>query len=139
NAVIDGLEADGIGVEHGPATIARESVARRIDDIDIAGAKSNTFRQDVRTLIDHRIETAFAYFRGARLALRHAETAAFGVKQFDDFLVDDALAVLIAVVTAPDLLPEPAALGQHCRRPVVGGVVVKAIATRHAGEVADVD
>src|SRR3569832_802103 len=44
--------------EHRPAAIDRPAVAVDPDDIDVRGAKRDAFLQDLRPLVDHRIEAA---------------------------------------------------------------------------------
>src|SRR4051794_19770530 len=50
------VEAYGIGIEHGTAAPCGETVAVEVDDIDIHGAKGNTFFDNARAFVDQSIE-----------------------------------------------------------------------------------
>src|SRR5215813_10956794 len=55
---VDLLEPDLVGVEHGPATVAREAVAVEVGDVDVARAKRDPLLEDSRALVDERPEAA---------------------------------------------------------------------------------
>src|SRR5690349_629088 len=58
HAFVHLLQADRVGVEHRPAAIAREAVAREVDDVDVGGAQRVAFFQDLRALVHERVDLA---------------------------------------------------------------------------------
>src|SRR5687768_2773340 len=45
-----------LSVEHRTATVAREAIPARPDDVDVACAQGDAFREDAKALVDQRIE-----------------------------------------------------------------------------------
>src|SRR6187431_141360 len=58
------LDAREFGVKHRPALSYREAVAVDPDDIDVGGTRRDTFLEDFRAFVDHRVERAFGDFLG---------------------------------------------------------------------------
>src|SRR5687767_4276602 len=50
------LQPDRVGVEHRPAAVRREAVTREIDHVDVGGAQRDAFLEDVRGLVDQRVD-----------------------------------------------------------------------------------
>src|SRR6266705_2683964 len=55
---VDLLEPDLVGVEHGPAAVARKAVAVEIGDVDVARAKRDPLLENARALVDEGPEAA---------------------------------------------------------------------------------
>ena len=51
-------QADAVGHVHRPALRSREAVAGQEHEVDVARAQRNAARQQLRALVDHRIEAA---------------------------------------------------------------------------------
>src|SRR5689334_9547687 len=58
HAVVHLLQADGVGVEHRPAAVAREPVAGEVDHVDVGGAQRVAFLEDLGALVDERVDLA---------------------------------------------------------------------------------
>src|SRR5690606_13290866 len=101
-------KADRIGVEHRAAAIAREAVARRPHDVDVARAQRDAFLEDADAFVHQRIETALADLLVAVLALLDAELARPLAQNLDRLriVVARAVAGLVAIVALARLLPE---------------------------------
>src|SRR5581483_5924007 len=108
------VQPDGVRVEHRPAAIQREPVAREIHHVDVRRAQRDAFFEYARALIDQRVDAALDDFLVADLARRHALLLA----EVDDQLLDRrignrvALAGLVAIPAAAGFLPEAAELAQ---------------------------
>src|SRR6202022_2703821 len=76
NAVINGLEPDGIRVKKWTAAIPREAIAGAPHHVHVAGACGNSLLEDTDALVDERIHTTFHDLLGGMSALRNAQ--AFG-------------------------------------------------------------
>src|SRR5215470_8554761 len=105
---VDLLEPDLVGVEHGPATVAREAVAVEVGDVDVAGAERDPLLEDARALVDERPEAACEHLVVADRAPRDAAVFRAGS---DDRLhlgirLGRARAGLIPVPTRAGLLTE---------------------------------
>ena len=50
----DAIEAECVGVEHRAAAIARKTISREVDDVEIGGTQRDTFLDDARTFVHQR-------------------------------------------------------------------------------------
>src|SRR6185312_11221057 len=106
-------QALDVGPEHRTAAIGGPAVAVEPDEVDVGGPRGDPFLQNLRALVDQRIEAALQYFGVAYPTLRRALP---GREVADDLLDDggvDGLSILVVVIIArPRLLPPPAVLAQ---------------------------
>src|SRR5260370_16619825 len=72
DAFVNILQTHSIRIPHRAATIGRETVTVKIDNIDVHGAKGKTLFEDARTFVDECIEAAIYDFLSADLVLWNA-------------------------------------------------------------------
>src|SRR5258708_18095464 len=72
DAFVNFFQTYCIRVPHRAPAIGGETVAVEIDDIDVHGAKRNTFFEGARAFVDECIEAAIYDFLSADLALRNS-------------------------------------------------------------------
>src|SRR5712692_4715098 len=54
----DLVQADGVGIKHRPAAIAREAVTVDIDDVDVGCPQCDALLQDICAFVDQRVDAA---------------------------------------------------------------------------------
>src|SRR5436190_17275696 len=58
HALVDVRQADRVGVEHRPAAKAWKPVSRQVDHVDVGGPQRVAFLEDLRSLVDERVDLA---------------------------------------------------------------------------------
>src|SRR5574341_2633832 len=108
-------QADGVGIEHRPAAIGREAVAREVHHVDVGGAQRDAFLQDARALVDERVDAALDDLVIRDLARLHLDLLAIVDQELFHLGVRNGLAAafLVAVPAASRFLPVPALLANE--------------------------
>src|ERR1051325_5918375 len=127
------LQAHGVGIEHRPAAVGREAVAGEVDHVDVGGAQRDAFVEDLRALVDQRVDQALD-----DLVIRDAPACDVVLlpvlrDQLVDLGIRDRLSAarLVGVPAFAGLLPEAAELGHlvaDLRVDEVGALLVAALA-----------
>src|ERR671920_319632 len=102
-ALDDLSEPLGVGPEHRAAAPDRPAVAVDPDDVDVGGALGHAFLEDLRPLVDHRVEGALDDLLIADLA---GLAARLGPEVVDDLRLPrgrGGAALLVIIVEAPPL------------------------------------
>src|SRR4029077_12171455 len=113
----DVLETDLVGIEHRAAAIDRPAIAIEPDHVDIARTRRDTFFEDARTLVDHRVHHALEDLVVRDHALLAAEALQGLVDQLFDFRIGQRRArpCLVFVIALAGLLAETAGFAQRIR------------------------
>src|SRR5581483_11226984 len=114
DVVVNGAQADRFGVAHRTAAPIRKAVAVHPNDINVIGPNCDAFRQDVRGLVDERINAPFANLVVIDGAWFDAGLPRDATNELDDgrIRVRGAIAVFVAIETGAGFLPEAAELAQ---------------------------
>ena len=141
HAIEQGFQADGVGVEHRPAAIARETVTGGPHHVDVACANRHALLEDAHALVEQRIQAALDDFLRTVFALRHVQLAGAILEDGERLGVVVALAVasLVAVVTLAVLLAQATRLDQGEIGLVIVRIRRKAFGIRLVHVHADVD
>src|SRR5579859_7275331 len=130
------VRADLVAVVHRAAAVDRPAVAVDPDHIDVGGADRLALFEDLRALVDHRIDAAFE-------DLLVADLARVGAR-FDDEVVDDLLGdgaglggalFVVVVVARAGLLAAAVHLAEHVADGLALGVLLHP-ADVEAGQIA---
>src|SRR5919201_3273919 len=107
------VQSHGVGVEHRPAPIGREAVARQVHHIDVRRAERDALLENVRAFVGERIDAALDDFFIADRPRLVAHLTAVLREHVLDLPVGNGLAAprLVAIPAAPGLLAVPALLG----------------------------
>src|SRR5580704_2574630 len=134
-------QPDRLGMKHRTAAIARESVARAPDNIDIAGTLRDALFEDSEALVDERIQTAL---ENLLLAMRLRCDLELPRAPFQDLdrlgiIVPGAIPGQILVVALAVFLPQTTGIDQREIGLVVGriGRVARGVGAVHVD--ADID
>src|SRR6185436_17763545 len=95
-------------LEHGTATLRRESVTGQVHDVDVGGAQRDALFQDLRAFVDQRVQQTIHDLGVGNLARCNVQRLAFLVDDLVDHRIGDgvALARLVAIPSEPGLLAE---------------------------------
>src|SRR5688572_18611112 len=102
-------QSQHIGIEHGPAAIARESITRAPDHVDVAGALRDALVENPDALVQQRVQAALEDFLVRVRARRDAELRA-AAREDDQRLgivVPRAIALLVPIEALAVLLAQP--------------------------------
>src|SRR6266704_3993765 len=69
DSLVDGFQANGVRIPHGTTAIGGESVAVKVNDVDIDGAQSIALFEDSSAFVHERIESAIDNFFSGDLTL----------------------------------------------------------------------
>src|SRR5208283_741604 len=116
-------KSDLVRHEDWAAAPGREAVARRPDDIDVARTIGDSFRKDLRSLIDHRIEQTLEDLAiGDRRPTRNAMLSCKLNGERGSGRRRKRRPTLVAVVPFAGLLTVPAGFEQGAAQSAVGGI-----------------
>src|SRR6185503_193740 len=100
------VQPHGVGVEHRPAAVGRKAVAGEVHHVDVGGAQRDAFLEDLRALVDERVDQPLDDLVVGDLARVDAVVFPVLRDQLVDLRIGDRLAVagLIEVPALAGLL-----------------------------------
>ncbi|MNP46069.1 hypothetical protein D3C76_1400410 [compost metagenome] len=118
------VQAELFGIVHRPAQVGREAVAIDPHQVDIAGAQSDAFVQQLDTLVDQHEQAAVVDLLGIDRPSWNVQLSRQALGQGDHLVVFLPLAAVVEVETPAGLLAIPAQGVKFVAQAAVAVVVV---------------